>query len=88
MMKKGSTAGNYDAENRRKKLKMEQRQCSIEDIREKKMQSEITLGYTKQTHGWLTCSSDSMKTEAIFNILEQLVDKRASKKRQKYGGDR
>ena len=37
------------------------------------MQSERTLEYAKQDHGWLIRNTDSPKTVAAFNMLELLV---------------
>ena len=44
------------------------------------MQNEIALGYIKQVRGRSMCNTDPKKTEAIFNMLEQMVRTRVWKK--------
>ena len=67
-----------------RKLKKDVKEGAKEDrsrkFAEKKMQSEITSGYTNEDYGWLKCNTDPKKTAAIFSMQEQMAETRAWKK--------
>ena len=67
-----------------KKLKNMIREGQIrnkcESLTEKRMQSEIPLGFDKGDHDWLKCNTDARKTASIFTLQEQMIETKAWKK--------
>ena len=67
-----------------KKLKNMIREGQIrkkfESLTEKRMQSEIPLGFDKEDHDWLKCNTDPRKTASIFTLQEQMIETKAWKK--------
>ena len=67
-----------------KKLKNMIREGQIrnkfESLTEKRMQSEIPLGFDKDDHDWLKCNTDPRKTASIFTLQEQMIETKAWKK--------
>ena len=64
----------------KREIKVGAREMRLKNFGEKKMQSEITSGYTKEDYGWLKCDTDPRKTASIFTMVEQMVETRAWKK--------
>ena len=60
-----------------KKLKNMIREGQIrnkfESLTEKRVQSEIPLGFDKEDHDWLKCNTDPRKTASIFTLQEQMI---------------
>ena len=58
-----------------KKLKNMVREGQIKDkfesLAEKRMQSEIPLGFDKDDHIWLKCNTDPRKTASIFTLQDR-----------------
>jgi hypothetical protein len=52
----------------------------VETFREKRLQSEIPMGFDKNDHGWLKCYTDPRKTASIFTLQEQMIETKAWKK--------
>ena len=67
-----------------KKLKNMIREGQIrnkfESFTEKRMQSEIPLGFDKDDHDWLKCNIDPRKTASIFTLQEQMIETKAWQK--------
>ena len=67
-----------------KKLKNTIREGQIrnkfESLTQKRMQSEIPLGFDKDDHDWLKCNTDPRKTASIFTLQEQMIETKAWKK--------
>ena len=67
-----------------KKLKNMIREGQIrnkfESLTEKRMQSEIPLGFDKDDHDWLKCNTDPRKTASIFTLQEQMIETKVWKK--------
>ena len=49
----------------------------VETFREKRLQSEIPMGFDKDDHGWLKCNTDPRKTASIFTLQEQMIETKA-----------
>ncbi|CAB4045676.1 Hypothetical predicted protein, partial [Paramuricea clavata] len=52
----------------------------VETFREKRLQSEIPMGFDKDDHGWLKCNTDPRKTASTFTLQEQMIETKAWKK--------
>ena len=52
----------------------------VETFREKRLQSEIPMGFDKDDHGWLKCNTDPRKTASIYTLQEQMIETNAWKK--------
>lgn len=64
----------------KKEIKEGAKKVRLKKFDKKKMQSEITSGYTTEDYGWLSCNTDPRKTAAIFSMLEQMVETKVWKK--------
>ena len=64
----------------RTKLQQGLQQNKMERLSQKNIQSEISRNHTKDNYGWVKCNIDTLKTGAVFSMLEQMVETMAWKK--------